>query len=406
MTRLVIGLVWPYANWGGAQTHLATLVAPLSHRHQVVAFVPRPASPTLCALLDEAGVTVVQTGPPTRSAATSSLRSRVDRRVADLRAYSEALRAIRSHHPAPDVFHVDIPLWNGTAAVHALLNRAPVVQTFHTPLSPPRRTLRDLLLRAKFRSVVRRRSYRLQATSEASATSLRPWVGARPKVDVIATVDLRAVDTVAQVSVEAIRTDLGVPPERIVIGTLGQLIERKGLDLLIAAGRRLVDDGLDLHILLGGDGDAASDLRRSGDGLDLSDRLTIVASADLGATHADQLRVLAALDVLVMPSRDEGLPLTLLEALAMSRTAIVTDVGAIGDVFVDDEHLLLVPRDDVDALVAAIHRVVADVGLRARLGSAGRQRVRELYDPGRAANRNEDVMLQLVGSVGSHPVHD
>jgi glycosyltransferase involved in cell wall biosynthesis len=248
----------------------------------------------------------------------------------------------------------------------------------------------------KFRSVTARRGYRLLAATRPTAASLRPWVGAGPAIDVIGTFDLDSVTAVKELSVDAVRADLGVPAERFVIGTLGQLIVRKGLDVLVDAARRLVDEGVDVHILLGGEGDEREALERRAATLGLEGRLTILSPADLGTSHAEHLRLIAALDVLVMPSRDEGLPLTLLEALAMARPAVVTDVGSIGKVFVGGEHLLLVPPDDVAAVVDAVLRLFTDAALRARLVQAATVRVLAEFDPTVAAQRHERVLVDLV----------
>ncbi len=93
----------------------------------------------------------------------------------------------------------------------------------------------------------------------------------------------------------------------------------------------------------------------------------------------DVASVLAAADVLVMPSRQEGLGVAALEAMAAGLPVIASRVGGLPEAVVDGATGLLVPPADVPALAAAIARLAADRALARRLGAAGRARVRERF---------------------------
>lgn len=88
---------------------------------------------------------------------------------------------------------------------------------------------------------------------------------------------------------------------------------------------------------------------------------------------------LAESDVLVLPSRREGLPMALLEAMAFGCAVIATPVGCVPEVVEHEQSGLLVPPGDADALAAALARAIGDPALRARLGAAARARVRERH---------------------------
>ena len=97
-------------------------------------------------------------------------------------------------------------------------------------------------------------------------------------------------------------------------------------------------------------------------------------------TREDVLRMFRAVDVVLLTSVWENLPHTLLEALAVGTPVIATAVGGIPEIVRDGENGLLVPAHDVDALVAAIERVVRDDGLRAALAAAAAPSVAELSE--------------------------
>jgi glycosyltransferase involved in cell wall biosynthesis len=101
----------------------------------------------------------------------------------------------------------------------------------------------------------------------------------------------------------------------------------------------------------------------------LSDRFRFLGFRD------DVHEVLNAVDIVALPSRSEGLPLALLEAMSAGRSVIATPVGGIPEALIDGETGLLVPPDDTITLATAIARLVDDSALRTRLGAAARAKV-------------------------------
>ena len=99
----------------------------------------------------------------------------------------------------------------------------------------------------------------------------------------------------------------------------------------------------------------------------------------LAGYRADVRALLAAADVFVLPSWIEGLPLTVLEAMAAGKPVVATGVGGTPEAVVDGETGLLVPPGDVGALAETLDAVLADAALAQRLGEAGRRRVEERF---------------------------
>lgn len=149
---------------------------------------------------------------------------------------------------------------------------------------------------------------------------------------------------------------------------LGRLGERKGARELLEALASPALRRLDWSLTLAGDGEVEC-FRELAASLDLAARVRIpgwLSQQEAAAAMADA-------DVFVLPSRDEGLPMAILEALAAGVAVVTTPVGAIPEVLEDGRTALLVPPADAPALAAALGRVIRDEALRARLAENGRR---------------------------------
>lgn len=161
--------------------------------------------------------------------------------------------------------------------------------------------------------------------------------------------------------------DLGpvtaVPHEGIVLGAVGRLDPQKGFDVLLEALARLPG----IRLLLVGDGGARADLIARAATLGVNRRVRFFGWSEDVRAH------LAGVDVLVLPSRSEGFPLTIVEGMLAGLPVVATRVGSVAEAVVDGETGLLVGADDPVALAAALRRLAQDHGLRRRMGARGRE---------------------------------
>jgi glycosyltransferase involved in cell wall biosynthesis len=168
----------------------------------------------------------------------------------------------------------------------------------------------------------------------------------------------------------SMRERLGAPSGALLVVALGRLIEVKGFRYLIEAASRVPQ----LHLAIVGEGDLRGELE------------TLVRSSGASATFTGNLDrsavsdALAAADVVAVPSvtgpagNVDGLPTSLLEALASGRAVVASKIAGIPEVVSDRENGLLVREKDVDALAKALTDLRDDPGLRVRLGAEARRR--------------------------------
>jgi glycosyltransferase involved in cell wall biosynthesis len=152
--------------------------------------------------------------------------------------------------------------------------------------------------------------------------------------------------------------------------SLGRLGHRKGSYDVVAAVAQLPSDVRErLHVVLAGDGEIA-EVRAAVAEADVAD--VVEVRGWLGPVERDDLVVRS--DVFLLPSYEEGLPMAMLEAMAQGLAPIVSPVGGIPNVVGDGVEGLLVEPGDVDALAAALRRLVDDHALRQRVAAAARAR--------------------------------
>ncbi|WP_407443776.1 glycosyltransferase family 4 protein [Rhodococcus sp. (in: high G+C Gram-positive bacteria)] len=175
---------------------------------------------------------------------------------------------------------------------------------------------------------------------------------------------------------------------------LGEIGERKGTFCLLDAWARLRGDGAvtgRAHLTIAGDGAVAAARRRVAD-LGLGDSVSVAGWVDPDEVPG----LLRGSHVLVLPSRNEGQPMAVLEAMAHGVCIVAGAVGGIPDL-VDETSGILVPPDDVAALADALRLVVCDHDLRARLGAGAWQRVATRFDVD-VVSRRFDALYREVSS--------
>lgn len=327
-------------QWGGAEIVLGHLLANLTERVQ----------PTLLGV-DEA---VVRRVAERRPGTSWSLVPQVGGKQ-DLKAIVAHRNAIAAAHP--DVVQVNLPVPFAepyTVLAALTVPGARVVAVEHLPMAIPSPGVRLLK--------------RLTAPRLAAHVA----VGASASREVEQLCGLRAE------SIRAIPNGVPVPRQAVplrpvgaefVVGAVGRLDHQKAFDILIHAIARVPG----AHLVLVGDGPERAALKSQAIDLGVNERVTMNGWNDTAAAS------LPSFDVVGIPSRYEGLPLILLEAMMSGCAIVTTGVGSILDALQDGRTGLVVPVDDAEALAAALRRLKEDPDLRHRLGAAAARRAHQSF---------------------------
>ena len=159
----------------------------------------------------------------------------------------------------------------------------------------------------------------------------------------------------------------------LTIGMAARLVEDKGIADLLKAASQLGSMSQRLRFVIAGDGPLRAQFEAQASALDVAERTTFLGFVP------DMRSFYASLDIFVLPSLREGLPMSVLEALAAGKPVIASRVGAIPDVVLHEWSGLLIEPGDSSALVSALERLIEDPSLRARLGENGRSHIEESH---------------------------
>jgi len=167
----------------------------------------------------------------------------------------------------------------------------------------------------------------------------------------------------------AVRAKLGISASQRVIGTVGNLFAVKGQTYLMRACKAVVSAFPNCVLLVAGEGEQLGALEKEASNLGIARNVRFLGFRD------DVPALLQAMEVFVLPSLSEGLPLALLEALALQKPVVATNVGGIPEIVEDGVTGYLVPPKNPEALADKILLLLRDPQMASNIGQAGRKRV-------------------------------
>jgi glycosyltransferase involved in cell wall biosynthesis len=323
------------------------------------------------------------------------------REISPLRDLVATLRLARLiRHERPDILHTHTAKAGTVGRVAALLagRHTPpiVVHTFH-----------GHVLRGYF-GPVRSRLFRLLERWLAARTTALIAVSPQVRDDLVAlgvapperfVVIRLGIELDQRVAggqngrVES-RRYLGIPADRFAVGWIGRMTAVKRTDDVLVAFKRLRDEGIDAVLCMVGDGPDREQLERR------AHELGVVRDTVFLGYQEDVAPFYAAFDALVLPSSNEGTPVSAIEALAAGRPVVATRVGGVPDVVQEGEDGFLVEPGATDELADRLAQLARDPALRERMGRTGRERVLPRYAVERLVDDVDRLYRSLLSEAG------
>lgn len=302
------------------------------------------------------------------------------------------------HREHFDIVHVHTPVAAVLGRVAAKLARVPVIIYtahgfyFHELMAPWKRRLIiwvEKLLGKCCTDMLFTQSAedRETAVKEGIASEERAiWIG-------------NGVDTKA-FKVEPdpkLRTELGLKPDDKVIGFIGRLVREKGVEELLEAMGQVIEAIPEAKLLVVGDTLESDRDRRTTERLQgLIQRNNLEDVIKFTGFREDPPELLSIMDLFVLPSYREGMPRTILEAMAAGKPVVATNIRGCREEVADGETGFLVPVGDQGRLAEAVLKLLKDERMAQEMGEKGRRRVEREFDQELVLEKQVDVYRRLV----------
>ncbi|MBA3354119.1 MAG: glycosyltransferase [Blastocatellia bacterium] len=385
-----IVFAWNYVPWGGAQVYLLAVMKAARSDWDMLVILPAASNPEIIRYLEQLGVEYKAVDHHLDISPAPTLKRKLSRQLTRIKAEYRTYRELLKYDVRNTAFHIDIAPWQSVTFLSAMsLRGAKVFLTLHNFL-PDGWHMRRLIWKTRFRFVSYLPGLNFFASNNDTKKRLRGWVNDKfwDRIRITFTAvnppEIAEAAT-APFDIPEVRARLGVAANDFVVLGVGQFIDRKGRWIFLDAAREVLkkEPGISF-VWLTPQLPSAEDQARIG-GYDLGNKFRLVHAEELGKDRIDVLKFFRISDAFALPSYVEGLPIALLEAMAMERPSIATNVYAIPEAVKDlDTGILIGPGDPV-ALAESILKLKADPELRERLARTGRDYVIKHFDERDAA---------------------
>jgi glycosyltransferase involved in cell wall biosynthesis len=377
-------IVSPSAEDGGVETYVRSFVrGGVDRGFELVVCLPnRPGLAPFCRDLNESGARtrclVLTDRAPSgaRQALVDLVRDYLGTSVALIRSGPGKVMLMLPH---PEVSP-------GAVLAVALLRRGAVVVVH---LVPP-----DLHVKRQRRmiySLARRLGQSWVTVSNDNhriLTSALQWEPGAVKVVYNGVDDAFAADSGPSVEVRSrVRAELGVPDHARILLSVGRLNRQKGHDVILEGAERVLHDHPDVWWVWAGEGSERAALREASEARGIQDRVLMLGRV----TNVKDL--MRASDLLLFPSRYEGLPLAVLEANMAALAVIVSDAGSLPEVVRVDVDGLIVPVDDPEALASQTRWALSNPARMAQMAAAARERSTSMFTTDRMIDQTLEILL-------------
>ncbi len=375
VTHVVYG--WPHRAWGGSQRYLLTLMRHLPDTVRRSVVLPEGSDPALLAEIAAAGATCSTIPVALADRRPDSFARRVRDHWDAWRVAWHLWRTCRTLASPGSVLHLDVMPTLMTEPLARLARRAAVVGTLHTRI-PRLSASRTRAWRLRLSRLEAATGYRLIAANRDVRQSLEPFVSpamlarvplAYSPVDADEVERVRAaLGPVGSAHRRAVRQKVGASDTDLLVVTGAQRIPRKGCAVLQQAAAIVRATRPEARFVW-----VAPETTAAADD---AGEVRVVSQAAIGGTRQDYLEVVGAADLFVLPSLEDGLPLAIVEAMALGIPVVSTRVNGIPEAVLDGVTGLLVEPGQVQALARAVTALLNDATHRENMSAAGRAHAR------------------------------
>ncbi|HSK70152.1 MAG TPA: glycosyltransferase family 4 protein [Pyrinomonadaceae bacterium] len=382
--------VWNYLDWGGAQIYFLAIMKEARRDWRVKVILPRKSSKEIIRFIEQIGVEYEFIDTYLDNSPAPNLKRKLQRQWRRIHAETVAFKHLLKYDLRKTILHIETAPWQSWLFLTALAMRgANIFVTMHNSL-PKTSGWREFLWRRRMQFVSRLKNFHIFPSNQDTKNSLEGWVAPEfLKKTKVTYTSVNPVEIEEVLKKELDRERLckkhGLPADKFLALCVGQFIDRKGRWIFLEAAQKVLQKTSEIAFVWLTPKLPEEEERRKIDEYNLGNSFHLVLSETVGKKRKEVLNFFRLSNVFALPSFVEGLPIALLEAMALGIPSISTNVNAIPEAILDKKTGLLVPAGDSRALAKAILTLYSDENLRENLSNAGRNWVLGHFDEREAA---------------------
>lgn len=375
---------WDYVEWGGAQIYYFALIKEVKKEFDVRIVLPEKSDAQLLKFIEALDVPYEFIPSQTDSKPAPTLKRKLEKHRNKFRSECVLIEHLKKYDLKNSIVHVELAPWQALFSLMRLSSKTQVFITAHNSL-PPVPKWRHLLWKIKLKAISRFKNFHIFSSNEDSKNYFRQFFPSEfwEKIKVTYT-SVNPPEIDAALALEYDEADLkrkfDIPADKFLVLCVGQFIDRKGRWTFLKAAKKVSQNVDDIaFVWISNSKPSAEDLRKAEE-FGLGDRFVLITSDRVGKERMDLFKLFRLADVFVLASFVEGLPISLLEAMALGIPSISTNINAIPEAVKHRETGMLIEAGDDEALAEAVETLKNDDNLREKLSKNGREYVFKHFD--------------------------
>lgn len=384
--------IWNYLEWGGAQVYFFGLMNEMKNYSDVLAIMPSGSNEQLLKFLHNLQIPCEFFDSHTDTKPAPTFARKLQRHWNKIYCEFVMLKYLNKFDFSDSVIHIEIAPWQSLFALLWLCRKAKVFVTVHNSILPiPKH--RYFIWLAKFGILARMKNFHIFTANNDARESLKMLVPEDffQKIKVThAYINPQEINQALQTKIN--RNEMcekyNLPKDKFLVFCVGQFIDRKGRWIFLEAAAKLKQTNDDIaFVWISNSKPSNMDLEKA-KSFGLGEDFVFITSEQVGREHKDLFNLLRVADVFSLPSYIEGLPISLLEAMALGIPSVSTDINGIPEAIKHLETGYLIAPGAVKELKNAIQTLKDDSTLRERLSKNGREFI--------LTNFSEEVVAKIA----------
>lgn len=381
--------MWNYLEWGGAQIYFLAIMKEAKKDWKIKVALPKKSNPEILKFLKEIEIDFEFIETRIDPSPAISLIEKIKRQRQRISSEFKAFRHLKKYDLKNTVLHLETAPWQSWILIYALTRRCNVFVTMHNALPIISRWRKEIWSR-RLNFLLGLKKFHLFAANQNAKDSIKNLLSEENWEKIVLTragINPEEIEKVLNTKFERekLLENHSIPKNKFLVLCVGQFIDRKGRWIYLEAAKKISKINQSIHFLwLTPLLPSVEDQKRI-DEYNLNGSFQIILSDTVGKNRSDVLNFFRLADIFALPSLFEGLPIAVLEAMALGIPTVSTNITALPEAIENFETGVLIEPGKSDALAEAIINLEKNPALREKLSKRGREFVIEKFDERKAA---------------------